>query len=97
MTFRARNDLEKEKLKQFRRICRKDDYEYTDLFMPVIDRVIASDNPQLHFVKTSEALILSKNLLPAPKVEIKITCGRCGGEGCQFCAQLGFYYEESAP
>jgi len=94
--MRARNDAEEIKLKELRRICRKDNLQYMDVFLPVIDGLIRADNPQLHFVKTSDALVLSKDPAPAPKPELKITCVRCGGEGCQHCSNLGFYYEESA-
>jgi len=97
LTMRARNDAEEIKLKELRRICRKDNLQYMDVFLPVIDRLILEDNPQLHFVATTDQLILSKNPTPAPQPDVKITCTHCGGEGCQRCGQLGFHYEEQAP
>jgi len=92
----ARNDQERDLIQKFRGVLRKDNQEYMDFFKPFIEIKVQADNPQLHFVKTSDTLVLSKNL-PEVKPAEKITCTRCGGEGCQHCAQLGYYYEESAP
>jgi hypothetical protein len=97
LTMRARNEAEEIKLKELRRIARKDNLQYMDIFLPAIDALIRADNPQLHFVATQDQLILSKQAKSKAKPEVKVTCGHCGGEGCQRCAGLGYYYENAAP
>jgi hypothetical protein len=95
-----RNEQEFLKLKKFRGVCRKDNYEYTDLFMPVIDRVIESDNPQLHFNVVADDLVLNKNMKPDEEKpdshHIEVDCSECSGSGenrwggsCRGCNGIG--------
>jgi hypothetical protein len=103
MSLRPRNPEEARKFAEFRRICAKDGREYLDYFMPVIDRAIQSDNPQLHFNVREAELVLNKTVKaqgqeadPNPRA-IKRTCPWCGGEGCIRCNNDGWVTEEPAP
>lgn len=87
---------------EFRRVCAKDNLTYMDVFLPVIERLVGADNPQLHFKTIGTQLVLSKNLPKAAAGDlnprtIKRVCPRCGGEGCQFCANDGWVAEDPAP
>lgn len=107
ITFRARNGDEFLKFKKFRGVCRKDNYEYTDLFMPIVDRVVESDNPQLHFNIADEALVLNKNVKEQeqePDHHVEVDCPECSGSGetrwggsCRYCNGIGKVGVEKTP
>ena len=102
LNIRPRN-LEEERLfQEFRRICGKDDYEYMDLFKPIIERVVRDDNPQAHFKFIGDQMVLSKNLpsaraLPMNPRANQIICPQCRGTGCPRCGNDGWVTEEPAP
>lgn len=96
IVIHPKNEEEGELFRKFKGVLLKDNQTIREFFLSSIQSKVVKDNPQLHFVKTSDTLVLSKNLPEVEPAE-KITCTRCGGEGCQHCAQFGYYYEESAP
>ena len=98
----ARNDEEKELVRKFKGVCRKDNYEYMDVFLPIIQAKVRADNPQLHFRPIGNQLVLSKKIPDASRGDLnprvtKVTCLKCGGEGCQHCRFDGWVTEEAVP
>lgn|GEM_PF-6657846 len=94
--FRARNDGEGLLFAKFKEIMARDGFTYHDKFLPVIEAVVVSDNPQLKFVQQGDALVLNKTVPPTERIfgPRKMTCEHCRGEGCENCAGQGVVYLE---
>ena len=89
--LRARNDAETLLFLKFKDLIRRDNESYSDVFLPIIEARVQTDNPQLKFVQHGENLILNKTVLPeqkhyGPKTE---PCPSCKGAGCSDCGGHG--------